>query len=111
MLLLRTCGIQAQQPLKGQLPQDDGQFQQMRARLRRHGHIPKNVPGNVASALHGPQRQARPGAYMSSIDVQAYQATAQRTSDAGGAGAYFGQAQSGVQPGSFSGLIDPSATT
>ena len=32
--------------------------------LRRHGHISERLPGNIASALHGPATQARAGAYM-----------------------------------------------
>ena len=105
--LLRACGIQAQhlftllQPFNGQLPQNDAQFQQLCTSLRRYGHISEGVPGNVASTLHGPPRQARPGAYMAESDAQALQAAARRTADAGGAGTYFGQAQAGVQPGSF----------
>ena len=105
--LLRACGIQSQhlftllQPFNGQLPQNDAQFQQLCAQLRRFGHISENAPGNVASSLHGPPRQARPGAYMANSDTRALQEAARRTCDAGGAGSYLGQAQSGIQQGSF----------
>jgi len=43
--LLRACGIQAShlfnllQPFNGQLPQNDAQFQQLQAQLRRFGHL------------------------------------------------------------------------
>ena len=89
------------QPFGGQLPQTDAQFQQLSAQLRRYGHISENAPGNVASALHGPPRQARPGAYITSSNAQALQTAVRRTVEAGGAGTYFGQLQSDVQPGSF----------
>ena len=107
--LLRACGTQAShlfnllQPFGGQLPTTDAQFQNLMAQLRRFGHISENVPGNVASALHGPPRQARPGAHLANAsgegghtepwtttDNAAYQEAARRTAHAGGAGSYFG---------------------
>ena len=113
--LLRAAGIQAQhlftllQPFQGQLPQDDAQWALLCQQLRRYGHISENTPGNVASNLHGPPRQARAGAYLNSQDTQAYQAATQRTANAGGAGTYFGQAQQGIQPDSFWNSLLPQA--
>ena len=101
--LLRACGIQAQhlfnllQPFQGQLPQNDQQFNVLTTQLRRYGHISENAQGNIASTLNGHMRQARPGAYMTNTDRQAFQAAAQRTAEAGGATAYYGQSQG--QPG------------
>ena len=72
--LLRAIGTQPQhlmvllQPFGGQLPHDEAQFDAMTTQLRRFGHITENYPGNIASSLHGPLRQARPGAYWSLAD-------------------------------------------
>ncbi len=77
--MLRACGIQAQhlftllQLFRGQLPQTDAQFQDLCTQLRRFGHIAEQARGNVASALHGPMRQAGAGHYMAQPDQQAYQ--------------------------------------
>ena len=68
--LLRAVGIGTQhmmtllQPFRGQLPQTELQFQELTTQLRRYGHISEGTPGNIASTLQGPFRQARPGAYL-----------------------------------------------
>ena len=68
--ILRACGMQSQhlmlllQPFQGRLPWNDMEFSQMCSQLRRHGHIHENTQDNIASALHGDLRQARPGAYF-----------------------------------------------
>jgi hypothetical protein len=68
--LLRAVGIQTQhlytllQAFGGELPSTDAQFQEMRAQLRRYCHISEGFHGNVASALHGPMRQARRSNYQ-----------------------------------------------
>ena len=67
--ILRAVGVGTQhlftllQPFGGQLPTTEGQFQQMTMQLRRHGHISEGAPGNIASSLQGPFRQARASAY------------------------------------------------
>ena len=69
--MLRACGISAQhlftllQPFQGQFPQTEAQFQQLCTQLRRFGHISEGSPGNIATSLQGPFRQARVGAYLS----------------------------------------------
>ena len=104
--LLKACGIQAQhlfillQPFGNQLPQDDAQFNLLAQQLRRYGHITENAPGNVAAALNSAPRQARPGAYWTENDTQAYWQAARTTADAGGAGTYFERSQQGLTPGS-----------
>ena len=68
--ILRACGIQSQhlftllQPFGGRLPQTDAQFREMCTQLRRYGHISEGASGNIATALHGPLRQARPNTYL-----------------------------------------------
>ena len=68
--ILRACNVAPQhlfnllQPFDNQLPKTQEQFSVLCRTLRRHGHIAEQVPGNIASALHGPARQARAGAYM-----------------------------------------------
>ena len=50
--------------------------------LQRYGHITENALGNIGQALHGPFRQARPGAYFGDAEgaeqPQAAQDGAQR---------------------------------
>ena len=68
--ILRAVGISSQQlfsllqPFAGQLPTNDAQFNVLCTQLRRFGHITEGSPGNIASSLHGPPRQARPGSYL-----------------------------------------------
>ena len=68
--LLRAVGIGTQhmltllQPFRGQMPQTEAQFQELTTQLRMYGHISEGAPGNIASPLQGPFRQARPGAYL-----------------------------------------------
>ena len=67
--LIRACGISTQhmltllQPFGQRFPQDEQQFLQLQTQLRRFGHISENSPGNIASIMQGPPRQARPGSY------------------------------------------------
>ena len=90
--ILRAIGIQHQhlfhllQPFQGNLPTNDAQFQQLLTQLRRYGHITEGAPGNIASTLSGPFRQARPGAYLASGGGGNAEATGQRTD------AFFGDA-------------------
>ena len=69
--VLKCCGIQSHhlfillQPFNGTLPQNEDQFRQLCTQLRRHGHNTEGTRGNVASMLHGPYHQARPGQYLS----------------------------------------------
>ena len=83
--ILRACGIGPQhlftllQPFQGQLPHTDQQFNQLCTQLRRYGHISENAPGNVASALHGQPRQARPGAYVAQETQMALRDATQRS--------------------------------
>ena len=90
--VLRACGIQSQhlfillQPVGGSLPQTDAPFQQLCTQLHRHGHIAESARGNVASMLHGPYHQARPGQYIAAPQGDAhnnaaYLAAAQRTAN------------------------------
>ena len=72
--LLRACGIQSQhlitllQPFNGRLPNNDLEFNQMCTQLRRFGHISEGAEGNIAQALHGSLRQARPGSYLTGTE-------------------------------------------
>ena len=64
----------------------------------------ENTPGNVGAALHGPLRQARAGAYLSTRGGWAPAAAAQGAPGASGsnpaeAGTFFGQAGAGQQQG------------
>ena len=83
--ILRACGIGPQhlftllQPFQGQLPRTDQQFNQLCTQLRRYGHISENAPGNVAAALHGQPRQARPGAYLAEETQLALRDATQRS--------------------------------
>ena len=107
--ILRAVGIGTQhlfqllQPFGGQLPQTEVQFNQLTQQLRRHGHITEGFPGNIASSLHGPFRQARPGAHIAeggaggswnaeTTSPQALQQAAANTPSPG-LGSYYGQAQ------------------
>ena len=84
--ILRACGISSQhlftllQPYSGQLPQTDAQFNNLCQQLRRHGHITEGTPGNIATSLHGPPRQARPGSYAVQDNRQALRDATQRSS-------------------------------
>ena len=68
--IFRAIGVGPQQmlpilqPLSGQLPTTAQEFNMVCMNLRRYGHITENAPGNIGQALHGPFRQARPGAYF-----------------------------------------------
>ena len=68
--LLRDCNVHPDhlvlllQPFGGLMPNTEQQLQQLTQQLRRQGHLWENAPGNVATLLRGPFRQARPGAYL-----------------------------------------------
>ena len=67
--LLRACGTSTNQlyfllqPFDNKLPTTEAQYNQMVQQLRRQRHSHEHVPGNIATALQGPHRQARAGAY------------------------------------------------
>ena len=100
--ILRACNIQSQhlltllQPFGGRLPQNDQQLRDMCTQLRRFGHISEGAPGNIASALQGPFRQARPGAYMALQDQDVTQQVARRTMPT-----FFGDSSSSRQQPSW----------
>ena len=75
--LCRAIGIRADQlpnylqPFQGRFPQTENEFSQLCRNLRLVGHINEGTRGNIASALHGPLRQAHPRAYHTDTsDVQ-----------------------------------------
>ena len=51
------------QPIGGQMPTNEQDFNAVCMTIRRYGHITENAPNNIAQALNGPMRPARPGAY------------------------------------------------
>ena len=67
--ILRAAGIHAGQlttllhQFGGRLPINENEYQTMITQVRRQGHIQEHSPGNIATILQGPFRQARPGAY------------------------------------------------
>ena len=109
--VLRACNIQSQhlftllQPFAGRLPQNDQQFRDMCTQLRRFGHISENAPGNIATALQGPFRQARPGAYLAQQDQDgpwhAAQGTLARFNPGSSERTFFGEDAAESNPGSF----------
>ena len=52
------------QPFGGRYPGNEQELAQLFQILRRQRHISEGNPGNIASSLSGPMRQARPGAYF-----------------------------------------------
>ena len=68
--LLRACNVHPQQlililqPFGGLMPATEAQLQLLAQQLLRQGHLTEGAPGNVATILNGPLRQARPGAYL-----------------------------------------------
>ena len=99
--ILRACGISSQhlftllQPYGGQLPRNDAQFNSLCQQLRRHGYITEGAPGNIATSLHGPPRQARPGAYAVQDNRQALRDAAQRSSSNPGVATFLSQPRDG----------------
>ena len=67
--LFRALGTTPQQmtqllqPLGGQMPTNEADFNNVCMSIRRYGHITENHPNNIGQALSGPMRAARPGAY------------------------------------------------
>ena len=101
--LLRACNIQPQhlmillQPFGGKLPSTDAEFNALATQLRRFGHISEGSPGNIASALQGPMRQARPGAYFADDTPAVGEQEAERLTASESHQAFFGDsASSGV---------------
>ena len=101
--LFRSVGMNPQQmmtilqPLGGQLPTNDQEFNMVCQQLRRYGHITENYPGNIGQALHGPFRQARPGAYFAEGGLEAAREAAQRTTS-GDMHTYFGNNRNNHDP-------------
>ena len=99
--ILRACGIGPQhlftllQPFQGQLPQTDQQFNQLCTQLRRYGHISENAPGNIASALQGHPRQARPGAYLAQETQLALRDATQRSASHADVATFLSNTQGG----------------
>ena len=98
--ILRACNVSPQhlhillQPFQGRLPTTDAQFNQLCTQLRRYGRISENAPGNIASALHGPPRQARPGAYHAQTHLQLRDAY-ERSGSSRGSAHFLGATQDG----------------
>ena len=86
------------QPFQGQLPQTDQQFHQLCTQLRRFGHISEQTPGNIATSLQGPFRQARPGAYHVHENQQGLREATQSTTS-GAVSSFFGNTQDQASPG------------
>ena len=67
--ILRAVGIHANQltnllhQFGGRLPTNEAEYQTLITQVRRQGHIQEAAPGNIASILQGPFRQARPDTY------------------------------------------------
>ena len=68
--VLRATGVQPHQlttllhQFGGRLPMDETEYQSLLTLVRRQGHITEAAPGNIATILQGPFRQAKPGAYF-----------------------------------------------
>ena len=45
------------------MPNSEQEYQQLITHIRRLGHVQQANPGNIATILQGPFRQARPGQY------------------------------------------------
>ena len=65
--------------------------------LRRYGHISEQTPGNIASSLQGPMRQARPGAYHVQENQQGLRQATQATTS-GVVSSFFGNSQDQAFP-------------
>ena len=76
MSLLRACGVNNEQrlqvlaPIGGRLPQNDQEFHQVQAYLRRMGHILEAFPYSVANAMGRPAAPHHPTFYGESVDPQ-----------------------------------------
>ena len=62
--------------LGGRLPNTEAEYQQLIIQIRRLGHVQEAAPGNIATILQGPFRQARPGQYY--VDPATNQTSAQQ---------------------------------
>ena len=92
------------QPFSDQLPNTQEQFNSMCRTLRRHGHISERLPGNIASALHGPATQARAGAYMA-LDNPVAQSPDQGTAS------FLGSTELGQAASSWDSLLPSTLTS
>ena len=88
--ILRAAGIHVGQPTTllqqfgGRLPNNEMEYQQLLTQVRRQGHIREAAPGNIATILQGPFRQARSGQYYvdpSNSQTQQLQSYWQQQSD------------------------------
>ena len=78
------------QPYGGKFPTTDAEFNTLATQLRRFGHISEGTQGNIASALQGPMRQARPGAYFADDTPAVGEQEAVRLTASDSHQAYFG---------------------
>ena len=94
--LLRACNIHPQQlqltlqPFGGLMPATEAQLSLLVQQLRRQGHLTEGVHGNIGTILHGPMRQARPGAYLAG-DADGQQQEGDSLNAADAQHAYWGQ--------------------
>ena len=63
--------------------------------LRRYGHISEQAPGNIASTLIGPARQARPGAYLAQGSQQSFRDVFERSVTNQAVASFLSSAQNG----------------
>ena len=82
------------------MPATEQQLQLLVQQLRRQGHLAEGAPGNVASILHGPLRQARPGAYLSEQEPQQQEGISLNAATS--QSAYWGQTTDLRQPAAYS---------
>ena len=79
LTLMRCCGIGTHQmieylrPFGGRLPQDDNEFMELRANMRRNLHILENAPNNLGQVLSGHVPQARSGWYHTDTEPEVTQ--------------------------------------
>ena len=68
--ILRAAGVHPNQltmllhQFGGRLPSTEAEYQALLMQVRHQGHIHEASPGNIATILQGPLRQARPNAYF-----------------------------------------------
>ena len=99
--ILKACGMGPQhlfillQPFQGRLPSTDAQFRELCTQLRRYGHIQEHAPGNIASTLSEPARQARPGAYLAQGSQQQLRDAFERSRSSQGTATFLSGTQNG----------------
>ena len=72
------------------MPATEAQLSQLVQQLRRQGHLSEGIHGNIGTILHGPMRQARPGAYLAG-DAGSQQLEGDTLNAADAQHAYWGQ--------------------